>query len=119
MRPSMHKPLVLSLPLVIGALIAAGSALTGCTPTSEPMNSTPPTVSYNVTGNTLTEANARADRYCSGYGVQPRLLSVQNGVATYSCGSSTAAVPSTTSPTVATPPATVAPAYPGTSPVVR
>ena len=106
MRPQTRKSIVLSLPLLIGALIAVG-ALNGCSG-PEPVSSSPPTVSYNVTGNNLTAANARASSYCRSYGSAPRLLSMQNGVATYSCGTSTAAVP----------PAYTAPAYPQTSPIV-
>lgn len=123
MRMPVRKSIILSLPLLIGALIALG-ALSGCGP--ERVNSTAPTVSYNVTGSSMTQANARASSYCDKYGEPSRLLSVQNGVATYSCGASTAAVPPATtpptysapayrqSPTYTAPPA---PAYPRTSPI--
>ncbi len=104
MRPQTRKSIILSLPLLIGALIAVGE-LSGCSQ-PERVSSSPPTVSYNVTGNNLTQANARASSYCRNYGSGPRLLSVQNGVATYSCGASTAAVP----------PTYTAPVYPQTSP---
>ncbi len=111
MRPPIRKSLIYSFPLLIGALMAVG-ALSGCGP--ERVSSSPPTVSYNVTGGSMTQANARASSYCSSYGSAPRLLSVQNGVATYSCGgSSTAAVP----PPTYTSPTYSAPAYPQTSPV--
>ena len=101
MRPSTRKSLILSFPLLIGALIAAG-ALTGCGP--ERVSSTPAMVSYNVTGNNLAEANQRAADYCRNQMVAPRLVSVQNGVATYECGTPTATVPP--APASAYPPAT-------------
>jgi len=99
MRPSTRKSLILSFPLLIGALIAVGT-LTGCGP--ERVSSTPAMVSYNVTGSNLAEANQRAADYCRNQMVPPRLVSVQNGVATYECGTPTAAVP----PAPAYPPAT-------------
>lgn len=115
MRPPMRaKTFMLSLPLLIGAMIAAGS-LSGCGP--ERVSSTAPTVSYNVTGGSLTQANARAESYCHNYGEPPRLLSVQNGVATYSCGSSTAAAPPPGTYTAPATPTYTAPAYPQTSPI--
>ena len=100
MRPSVKKSVILSLPLLIGALIAMG-ALTGCTG-PERVSSTPAMVSYNVTGSNLAEANRRAADYCRNQMVPPRLVSVQNGVATYECGTPTTTVPP-------------APAYPPTT----
>jgi hypothetical protein len=100
MRPSTRKSLILSLPLLIGALIAIG-ALTGCGP--ERVSATPAMVSYNVTGSNLAEANERAADYCRNQAMPPRLVSVQNGVATYACGSSTTTVPPQTSPISPTP----------------
>jgi hypothetical protein len=91
MRPSTRKSLILSLPLLIGALMAAG-ALTSCGG-PERVSSTPAMVSYNVTGSNLAQANERAADYCRSQMVPPRLVSVQNGVATYQCGSPPATVP--------------------------
>lgn len=91
MRPSARKSVLLSLPLLIGALMAVG-ALTGCSG-PERVSSTPAMVSYNVTGSNLAEANRRAADYCRNQTVAPRLVSVQNGVATYQCGSPVATVP--------------------------
>ena len=107
MRPSTRKSLILSFPLIIGALIAA-SALSGCTG-PERVSSTPAMVSYNVTNSNLAEANQRAADYCRNQMVPPRLVSVQNGVATYECGAPTTTVPPA--------PATAYP--PTTSPIVR
>jgi len=107
MRPSTRKSLILSLPLLLGALLAV-SALTGCGG-PERVSSTPAMVSYNVTGSNLAEANQRAADYCRNQMVPPRLVSVQNGVATYECGSPTTTVPPA--------PATAYP--PTTSPIVR
>lgn len=113
MRSSTRKSIILSLPLLIGALMALG-ALTGCS-RPERVSASPPTVSFNVTGNDISAANERAESYCRNYDASPRLLSVQNGVATFSCGSTSraAAPPASTysAPTYS------APAYPGTSPV--
>ena len=92
MRPSVRKSLVLSFPVLIGALMAVG-ALTGCGEEPERVSSTPAMVSYNVTGTNLAEANRRAADYCRNRTGAPQLVSMQNGVATYQCGSPTAAVP--------------------------
>ena len=114
MRLRTRKSIMLSLPLLIGGLMAL-DALSGCSSPSR-VSSTAPTVSYNVTGSNLTQANARAEDYCEHFDSRSRLLSVRSGVATYSCGgTSTAAVPSTTTPTYAAPTYT-APTY--TSPTV-
>lgn len=109
MRLPVRKSIILSLPLLIGALIALG-ALSGCGG-PERVNSSPPTVSYNITGSSMREANARAASYCHNYDAPARLLSLQNGVATFSCDTSTAAAPPAT-----TPPTYSAPAYPQSSP---
>lgn len=110
MRSSMRKSLILTFPLLIGALLAL-TALSGCGP--ERVSSSPPTVSYNVTGNSMTQANARASSYCSNYGAVPRLLSVQDGVATYSCGAPSTA----TAPPTYTAPASPQTSTPRTSPI--
>lgn len=94
MRPSTRKSFVLSLPLLIGALMAVG-ALTGCSGPQR-VSSTPAMVSYNVTGSNLAEANRRAADFCRRQMNAPQLVSVQNGVATYQCGGSVATVPPTT-----------------------
>jgi hypothetical protein len=104
-----RKSVLLSIPLLIGALMALW-ALSSCSspsPTASaapaaaaPAGATPPAgaapgvVSYNVIGNDLTEADARAASYCRRYGVPSHLMLLQDGVATYTCSSSTAAVPS-------------------------
>lgn len=108
MRTNTRKSIMLSLPLLAGALMAM-TALSSCSTGPSRVSSTAPTVSYNVTGNDLRQANARAADYCDRFDQRPHLQSVQSGVATYSCGTSTAAVPVT--PTPAAPPA-------GTSPIV-
>ncbi len=51
MRQSTRKSLILSFPLLLGALLAV-SALTGCGG-PERVSSTPAMVSYNVTGSNL------------------------------------------------------------------
>jgi hypothetical protein len=71
-------------------LIIVGS-LGGCAyQQPREVNSTPPTVSYQVSGNDISQANAQADRYCQQYGMFANLQSLQpNGsqsLATYSCG---------------------------------
>ncbi len=71
-------------------LLALGS-LAGCAyQQTREVSATPPTVSYQVFGNDISQANAQADRYCQQYGMFSNLQTVQpngsQGVATYSCG---------------------------------
>ncbi len=71
-------------------LVIAVGSLVGCA-SQQPreVNATPPTVSYQVSGNDISQANAQADRYCAQYGMFSNLQSLQpNGsqsLATYSC----------------------------------
>jgi hypothetical protein len=70
-------------------LVVVGS-LAGCAyQQPREVNSTPPTVSYQVNGNDISQANAQADRYCQQYGMFSNLQSLQpNGsqsLASYSC----------------------------------
>jgi hypothetical protein len=75
-------------------LLAGLSSLAACAYQSSPREvaTTPPSVSYQVSGNDVTQANARADGYCQQYGMYANLQGVQpNGsqaVATYTCGGS-------------------------------
>jgi hypothetical protein len=70
-------------------LLAVGS-LAGCAyQQPHEVNATPSTVSYQVYGNDISQANAQADRYCQQYGMFSNLQSLQpngsQGLATYSC----------------------------------
>lgn len=96
-------------------VLAAGS-LTACTGTQQ-VSSTPPTVSYNaptvsyqVTGGDLTEANRQAAAYCQRYGGTARVRSATSTQAQYECLGTTATAPATVvtpAPVVTTAPGTV------------
>jgi hypothetical protein len=74
-----------TLSLTILALV-----LTGCTYPPE-VSSSPPAVSYRVTGNDLGQAGANAERYCRQYGSSARFQGIETtasgNVAVYTCGS--------------------------------
>lgn len=77
------------------SLLAVVGLLAGCTNPSEPpqaVAAAPPSVSYQIYGNDVAQANAQADGYCQQYGMYANLQGVQpNGaqsVATYVCGGS-------------------------------
>lgn len=108
MRMRTRTSIMLSLPLLLGALMAI-SALSSCSSGPSRVSASSPTVSYNVMGKNLSQADSRAADYCDRFDQHASLLSVQNGVATYGCGTSTAQVPAMATP--AAPPA-------GTSPIV-
>src|SRR5262245_52660901 len=95
-------------------ILAIGS-LAACTGTQQ-VSSTPPTVSYNaptvsyqVTGGDLTEANRQAAAYCQRYGGTARVRSATSTQAQYECLGTTAVAPAT----AVTPAPVVTPA-PGT-----
>ncbi len=73
---------------------AAFGLLAGCADQTTPQTvaATPPSVSYQIYGNDVAQANAQADGYCQQYGTYANLQSVQpNGaqsVATYVCNGS-------------------------------
>jgi hypothetical protein len=64
--------------------------LAACTSPPE-VSSSPPAVSYQVTGNDLGQAGANAQRYCQQYGTSARFQGIQatttGNVAVYTCGS--------------------------------
>jgi hypothetical protein len=77
------------------SLLAAVGLLAGCTPESrspQAITAAPPSVSYQIYGNDVAQANAQADGYCQQYGMYANLQGVQpNGaqsIATYVCGGS-------------------------------
>jgi hypothetical protein len=45
-------------------VLAACVVLAGCSQAPQQINSSPPTVTYQVTGNDVSEANAEAQNYC-------------------------------------------------------
>jgi hypothetical protein len=117
----------------LGLLAAVG--LAGCTGTQQ-TSSTPPTVSYNaptvsyqITGGDLTEANRQAAAYCQRYNGTARLQSATPTQAHYQCAGATGTVatpgtvvtpaPAATvvapAPVVVAPPVAVAPAGPTVS----
>lgn len=75
-------------------LLAACVAVAACTGSRE-VSSRPPTVSYKVTGNNVTQANVKAAKYCARYGRSALLQGIQpepsGKVAVYSCASATTA----------------------------
>src|SRR5438874_13301781 len=74
---------------VLLPMLALASFLAACSQPRE-IAATAPSVSYQVAGNDLTQANANAARFCQQYGTAPRLQTVQpsgsGNVATYVCG---------------------------------
>jgi hypothetical protein len=95
------------------SLLAAAGLLAACTSPSEPqaVAAAPPSVSYQVYGNDVAQANVQADSYCQQYGMYANLQGVQpNGsqsIATYVCGGSrvsSAAPPYSSQPYAAPPP---------------
>src|ERR1700675_334022 len=70
-------------------LLALGSLACCAYQQTREVIATPPTVSYHVFGNDISQANAQADRYCQQYGMFSNLQSLQpNGsqsLASYSC----------------------------------
>lgn len=106
MRTPVRKSILLSLPLLIGSLMALW-ALSSCSSGPSRVSASSPTVSYDVAGHGLSQADSRAADYCDRFDQRSHLLSVQNGVATYGCGAATATAPYATT----TPPT-------GTSPIV-
>jgi hypothetical protein len=78
-------------------LLAACVVLAGCSEAPQQINSSPPTVTYQVTGNDVSEANAEAQNYCARYNRHAVFEGVQatswGKVAVYHCDN---AVPSVT-----------------------
>src|SRR3981189_807365 len=73
--------------------LAALGLLAGCVEQSGPpqtVAAAPPSVSYQVYGNDVAQANAQADGYCQQYGMYANLQGVQpnggQGAAPYVCG---------------------------------
>ena len=90
------------------SLLAAAGLLAGCADQSgppQPVAAAPPSVSYQVYGNDVAQANVQADSYCQQYGMYANLQGVQpNGgqsIATYVCGGSRV---SSVGPSYAAPP---------------
>jgi hypothetical protein len=76
-------------------LLAALGLLNACAERSfppQPVAATPPSISYQIYGNDVAQANAQADGFCQQYGMYANLQGVHpNGgqtVATYACGGS-------------------------------
>ena len=72
-------------------LLAACVVLAGCSEAPQQINSSPPTVTYQVTGNDVSEANAKAQNYCAQYNRHALFEGVQatswGKVAVYRCDS--------------------------------
>ncbi|HZS82378.1 MAG TPA: hypothetical protein VFA50_05880 [Stellaceae bacterium] len=70
--------------LALSAVLAAG-----CANRAQEVSSTPPSVSYQVVGNDVAQANRRAAGYCQQYGMSAQLQGVApsgtGNVASYIC----------------------------------
>jgi hypothetical protein len=77
------------------AAVGALSACEGYQP--DVVSSAPPTVSYRVTGNDVSQTNVQAAEYCRQYGMAPQYqgltASGTENVAQYSCVASAGATP--------------------------
>ena len=94
------------------SVLAVAGALAACS--GQQVSSTPPTVSYRVSGSDISQANANAATYCQRYGTTAYLQGVTNGTATYSCGQTTGRA-TAAAPATAVAPTAVAPVYNGTA----
>jgi hypothetical protein len=87
-------------PIIILAVLAA---LGGCAVADHNRAAaTPPTVSYRIAGNDISQANASAAQYCQRYGTgaqyQGLRASPSGNVAVYSCGAPVATSGSSVAP---------------------
>jgi uncharacterized protein YceK len=92
-------------------LLAACAVLAGCSQVPQQINSSPPTVTYQVTGNDVSAANAEAQNFCARYNRHALFQGVQatswGKVAVYRCDSaapSAGAPPPSSGSTVVGPP---------------
>jgi hypothetical protein len=73
------------------ALLAVPVLLAACSGPPE-ASASPPTVSYQVTGNDVGQAGVNAERYCNQYGRSAQFQGIQatgsGSVAVYSCNRS-------------------------------
>jgi hypothetical protein len=89
--------------LAAGLAACSSAQQVSSTPPSTSTAYNPPTVSYQIAGNDLTDANNQAASYCSRYSATARLQTNAAGRATYQCVGGT--VPGTV--VTAVPPGTV------------
>ena len=72
------------------SFITLALVLAACASPPE-VSSSPPAVSYHVSGNDLGQAGASAQRYCQQYGSSAKFQGIQatasGNVAVYTCGS--------------------------------
>ena len=70
-------------------LIATAFALAACVESPPQVTATPPTVSYQVTGNDVSQANVSAQHYCQQYAQAAQFQGIQptatGNVAVYAC----------------------------------
>lgn len=75
-------------------VLAAVGVLAACSSQPDAVSSSPPTVSYRLTGNDTTSTNAQAAEYCRQYGMTPQYQGLQasgtENVARYTCVASAA-----------------------------
>jgi hypothetical protein len=76
------------------ALLPLAGLAAACSSGPREVSSTPPTVSYQVAGNDVSQANVRAARYCQQYGMAAQLEGIQStasgNTAVYACSGSAA-----------------------------
>ena len=84
-------------PLLIGL-----AALGACTNEPSRVSATPPSVSYRVNGNDISQANLSANEYCQRYGSGAQYQGLQptssGNVAVYNCGGPAAVSGSSVAP---------------------
>jgi hypothetical protein len=72
-------------------VLAACVVLAGCSEAPPQIKSSPPTITYQVTGNDVSEANAKAQNFCAQYNTRALFEGVQatswGKVAAYRCDS--------------------------------
>ena len=77
--------------------LAAVGVLAACTSQPDAVSSSPPTVSYRLTGNDTSSTNAQAADYCRQYGMAPQYQGMQasgtENIARYSCVASAGSAP--------------------------
>ena len=69
--------------------LAEVGVLAACTSQPDAVSSSPPTVSYRLTGNDTSSTNAQAAEYCRQYGMAPQYQGMQasgtENIAQYTC----------------------------------
>jgi hypothetical protein len=70
--------------LIVSLVLGAG-LVAACSSSPRQVSATAPTVSYQVSGSDVSQANVSAARYCEQYGMTAQLQQVVSSTATYNC----------------------------------